>query len=592
MTSFRNIFRFPPLAPGSRNRDLRVLARLYEILTKSEKRAILLSLTVRLGLVSLDIIGLSLIGVTVALVSGSGIDRKSLTGRAIGLLAASGLENVYAVFGFAAVAFFIAKGLFSISLNALVLRRVARIESSKSSAMFQRVAAGNIEQLQAFSATQLVSGLINSYDMSVSKLIMSCSTIFGELALISGISIYLVLVNPILFCVIAVYFTVLILVMQTLVANRTRNAASAIQEKSISAGETVFSLFDNFRQLRSMGKTESLREDFAHSRAEIAIQGATLNSLTVLPRYITEIALMLGFALLLLQRSIAGSSGIDAATVAIFVAASFRIIASLLPLQGSLALLKQVSAVGELTLQLAETFEDGVSPSLDRLETDNPEAFGISSRKVSYAYPGSQNRVLNNVDFYIPEGSYVALVGESGSGKSTIADLTMGLRRPLSGELKIGDLAAEDFVTRFPGAVAYVPQQCDLLRGSLAYNVSLDHRNTDVNRVHGVLDAVGLLTWAEDLESGINTLLDKNTRGLSGGQLQRLGLARALYVNPKVIILDESTSALDNESESRILQALDKLRGKVTILAIAHRGSVIEHADRSLTLTQGKITWT
>ena len=575
-----------PQTDGSLS-DSKIIGRLLSLLNRKEQAVIGFSLVVRLALVVLDIVGLSLVGVSVSLVSGTQIQGNSLTGKAISLIDSSGLGNAYAIFGFASVVFFLAKGLLSIQLNSRVLKAVAKIESSKSSSLFARISDSTLDKLNGLGKKELFIGLVDSFDMSVSKLIMSISVVFGEGALMIGLGIYLALVNPVLFAVVAVYFAILGFSMQKLVAKKTRDTAQAMQIASVTASEAIFSLYDNFRQLRSLGKGNVLLSRFSIARRKLADGTATMSNLSVMPRYITEIALMLGFALLILQRSVLGPAGISAATIAIFVAGSFRLIASLLPFQGAFALLKQISGSSRLALELTSRFpekldEQKMAPSLA------PESsISISISKLTYKYPGAARNIINNVSIEIQPGDYLAVTGRSGSGKSTFADLLLGLREPAFGHILINGEKPSAFVARNPGAIAYVPQKCSLLEGTLRQNISLEvsSNDQDDSKIWRALDLAGMSDWARELPEGLDTSLGEAHRGLSGGQVQRIGLARAFCAEPKMLILDESTSALDVETELQVLDSLEKVRGKITIVAIAHRGNVIDHAATRVKLT-------
>jgi ABC-type bacteriocin/lantibiotic exporter with double-glycine peptidase domain len=168
--------------------------------------------------------------------------------------------------------------------------------------------------------------------------------------------------------------------------------------------------------------------------------------------------------------------------------------------------------------------------------------------------------------------------------------LVLGLRQPSEGDVLLNGIPAPTFVESHPGAVGYVPQQCALFEGSIEFNVALEDVRDDIGRarVTYAIHAAGLSDWVEELEDGSKTIVGGSRRQLSGGQLQRLGIARVLYAEPKVLVLDESTSALDAQTEIEILDTLDRLGRNITIIAIAHRGAVIERAKRAIHFSNGE----
>jgi ATP-binding cassette subfamily C protein len=181
-------------------------------------------------------------------------------------------------------------------------------------------------------------------------------------------------------------------------------------------------------------------------------------------------------------------------------------------------------------------------------------------------------------------------MGPSGAGKSTIADLLCGVIEPESGTITRVD-SISNSETNTGGRVSYLPQNPGLISGTIAENVALAVEREDIDRER-VVEALKLAHLGEllaELPQGIDTSLGKLKDGLSGGQIQRLGLARALYSRPGLLVMDEATSALDAESESQIQQALNEMKGKVTVVLIAHRLNSIQHADKVFLIEGGRI---
>jgi ATP-binding cassette subfamily C protein len=181
-------------------------------------------------------------------------------------------------------------------------------------------------------------------------------------------------------------------------------------------------------------------------------------------------------------------------------------------------------------------------------------------------------------------------MGPSGAGKSTIADMLCLLLSPTSGHVtQITN--ASDLEQAVGGRVSYVPQKPGMVSGTILENVALGIEDEDVDReeVLRTLQTVHLGSLIQDLPLGIDTDLGKLKDALSGGQMQRLGLARALYLKPNFLVMDEATSALDAESESEIQKTLEELRGRVTVVIIAHRLNTIQHADKVILLEDGQV---
>jgi ATP-binding cassette subfamily C protein len=233
-----------------------------------------------------------------------------------------------------------------------------------------------------------------------------------------------------------------------------------------------------------------------------------------------------------------------------------------------------------------------MSPVVDEVVRGTDSPVGVRLESVSFVYPGSQDPALSDVSFTVTPGSQVALMGPSGAGKSTIADLLCQVLTPTSGKVLRIDEQNSLSAGTLRGRVSYVPQKPGLVSGTIADNVALavEKEEVDRTRVMEVLKLANLDSLIAGLPDGVDTPLGKLQDGLSGGQMQRLGLARALYSRPGLLVMDEATSALDAESESEIQKALDYMRGKVTVVLIAHRLNTIQHADMVVLIDEGKVT--
>lgn len=218
-----------------------------------------------------------------------------------------------------------------------------------------------------------------------------------------------------------------------------------------------------------------------------------------------------------------------------------------------------------------------------------PVAVEISG--LGFAYPEKpESPILEDITIDIKPGQMVAFIGPSGAGKTTLASLVLGLLRPSLGSVQVNGMPPRGFITQHPGKVSLVEQTTSLIAGTIAENIALglEPSNIDLQQLKLAIDAAELTSWIDTLEAGVSTLVD--TGSMSGGQLQRIGLARALYTQPSLLVLDEPTSSLDADTESRISKSLNALRGKVTQVAIAHRLTTIEHADVVYLIEHGKIS--
>lgn len=231
--------------------------------------------------------------------------------------------------------------------------------------------------------------------------------------------------------------------------------------------------------------------------------------------------------------------------------------------------------------------EDTSGKSAQRLPFEN----AIEFRNVRFTYQGSEEPVLKDVSFLLKKGSITALMGRSGAGKTTIADLLLGLLEPDSGEILIdGTALTQDNLPGWRKALGYIPQEPLILNASVRENLRRFHPDATQEQMIDALNKAKVWTVVESLPLGLDTVLGDGGIRLSGGERQRIVLARVLLGEPRLIVMDEATSAMDYESEAAVRAAIRDLQGQVTVLVIAHRLATLRTAQRALVLENGSIT--
>jgi ABC-type multidrug transport system fused ATPase/permease subunit len=282
------------------------------------------------------------------------------------------------------------------------------------------------------------------------------------------------------------------------------------------------------------------------------------------------------------------------ATLAVFLAAGSRIAPAVLRFQQGALQIRSSLGAASPTLDLIEEMQciKRIDTSVDDLDLDhhgfNPE---IDICNVSFSYPGNQGKVIDSVTISAKVGTSVALVGPSGAGKTTLVDILLGVLNPSDGTTSISGLLPIDAVSKWPGAIAYVPQDIFISNGTIRENVSLGYPLNEATDelVIDALQIAQLDKFVASLPLGLDTPVGDRGARLSGGQRQRLGIARAMFTKPRLLVLDEATSALDGVTEASISDSINALKGRVTLVLIAHRLSTVLNADQIAYLSEGKV---
>jgi ATP-binding cassette subfamily C protein len=245
-------------------------------------------------------------------------------------------------------------------------------------------------------------------------------------------------------------------------------------------------------------------------------------------------------------------------------------------------------ALDILSLKAEKVAEEKQSP----IRSPNASAIDVLFKNVSFSYRDSQSTVISGISLAIEPGQQAAFIGQSGGGKSTLADLMLGLLQPNSGRILLDGVEPQTLVSSIPGLLGYVPQRPGMVSGNLAENIALGVPPSEVNqeKLMQAIAGANLTALIDSLPDGLKTSMGNSKDDFSGGQLQRIGLARALYNKPKLLVMDEATSALDAESEAEINRALDSMRGKTTVVLIAHRLNTVQKSDKVFLVETGRIS--
>jgi ABC-type multidrug transport system fused ATPase/permease subunit len=364
---------------------------------------------------------------------------------------------------------------------------------------------------------------------------------------------------------------------------------------SIESNERIVEIFASIRESIVRNRKRYFANEILVIRSALSKSMASYNFMPFIGKYVIEGALVIATVFLVIFQSLLSDDKNGVAVLAFFLAAASRIAPSILRIQQSILQIKVNIAGANETLQLARELQEKVMETQEIGNLDLiHEGFiaKVECKHLHFMYPDRQNYALKDVTFSVSPGSVIAVVGPSGAGKTTLMDVMLGIVEPTRGEVLISGRTPREAINEWAGAIAYVPQDISLVRGSIKRNITLGFDSSEFSdaEVWSSLKKAQLEDFVLSLPEGIETNIGEVGSRMSGGQRQRLGIARALFTNPKLLVLDEATSALDFETEKSFKRALTEMRGLVTIIIIAHTPGMIQNADVVISLNDGTLS--
>lgn len=567
-------------------------------MTKSERAKWLTFVVSRAMLSFLDLLGILGIGylatsAAVFLTTGSDPDRIiEFSGFVLPAINAQTLPFAMTII----LLLFLGKALASIILSRQAALHIAKIEARASRRIAEIQLGRDISSARQNSREEVMFAVSNSAPAAFNTVLNSVSTIITETSLFLTVCLGFLLIDAIATLATLIYFAIIAFTMQVFVGSLMSRESKISTDETVKANSAISDLIAVFRELLVLGKRDRYLDLIYKSRLLAAESSAKMYFLGGMPRYIIESALLLGLAVFLISQALNGDLVDSAATIGVFLSGGFRLTAALLPLQNSLLTLKSIVPPASIAHEVLGREEPRHIENQSPVKKDGKldsivEPVYLEFQNVSLKYDKSTSEAISDVSFSVQPGMQLALMGASGSGKSTIADLICGVLSPSKGNvLAYSKKQNTDNMGEIP-KISYVPQRPGLVAGTVLDNIALadEPQEADRERALSALNSANLKPFIESLPKGLDTPIGKLQDGFSGGQIQRLGLARALYSNPGLLVLDEATSSLDAESEEEIRKAVQSLRGKVTVILIAHRLNTIQHADEVLFLDSGRI---
>ena len=573
-----------------------IIKRCLRIFDRSSRNRLFLSLFGQILLNLLDLVGVATIGLIGAL-SVRGIQSGPNPQSVQRILQTLGLQDFTFQRQIAALAIFATAVLIlKTIISVFLLKKIFRFMSSQAARISARLFANILSKSVTYIEETTSQSILYSVTAGVSKITMgvvgNLVTLISDGALLILMFLALLFVNVGMTISIGCFFGIAIGIFHIYVRKKAEKLGFRESNLNILSNSVVLEGLNTYRERYTRRTLGGVAEEFHRVRIDLSKTLAEATFLPNITKYVVETLVLIGALLISGVQFAVNDAGHAIATLSVFLGAATRVTPAIMRMQQSLIQIRNSAGAADSTLRIIEDLEnERGNNSLNRVQTTEIAGVAFELKNVNFRYPKSPEFALKNISITIPEGEYVAIVGPSGGGKSTLADILLGLKEPQNGIVKINGGFPNMKKIEGPSNISYVPQISSLITGSLRENLllGLESNSFSDESLYQLLKDVGLAAEFEKLGIDLSTNFGDRGLKLSGGQLQRIGIARALITEPKILLLDEATSALDANSENQISIVLEKMRNRVTLIVIAHRLSTIRNADKIYYLDHGSI---
>lgn len=488
------------------------------------------------------------------------------------------------------VLIYILKSFFLIVLTYRQNKFLANLNAFLTNALFEKY----MKLPYSFHLNRNAGVLIKNIQVEIAYLNAFCTgliSLFVESSLIIAVIITIVVIEPLGAISMGLFFGGLSAGFFLITKKKISYWGDKRQQMDVVVSKFSLEGLTGIKDLKVLDRTKYYTDIFKNAVMSRAVPNYIRNTLSQTPRFYLELITVLGLVFFIVLMLVVEKNTEDIiTTLGVFVAASFRMIPSINKIITALQTLRfynpSLGVVYEemkLKVEKSSTAHQGDFNFKDKITIEN----------LSFRYSKELPNVLNKINLSIEKGKTIGFKGSSGSGKSTLADTIIGLHYPTEGEIKVDGLAIGDNLANWQQKIGYVSQDIFLADDSIIQNVAfgIPREKIDPEKVTRALKAAQLYGFINELENGLETTVGERGVQLSGGQRQRLGIARALYHNPEILILDEATASLDVDTEKNVMKAINALKGKKTILIIAHRLSTLEGCDAIYELKQNTLNY-
>ena len=548
---------------------------------------------------ALDLVGVAIIGVLGALAV-SGVQSRQPGGRVTFVLSTLGIDNLSfqnqaAVLGAAATIILISRTVFSVIFTRRTMYFLSRRGAAISTHLVSKLLSQSLLKIQERSTQETIYSVTTGVNLITLGILGTTVGLISDTSLLLVMGAGLFVFDPLIAVSTTVVFGLISLVMYKLMHKRAQRLGALEAELSILSNEKISEVLNSYRESVVRNRRDYYAREIGALRLDLANTLAEIAFMPNISKYVIETTMVLGALAISAVQFVLQDATHAVATLSVFLAAGTRIAPAILRVQqGSIVIKGSLGSAGP-TLDLIESLGELKPPPLvgDFVDTrHNGFRSIVEMKNVTLVYPGKMDPAISDINLRIDEGKSVAIVGTSGAGKTSLVDVLLGVLTSQTGDVEISGLSPLQTVEKWPGAISYVPQDVMISNGTIRQNVALGYPISCASDelVWKAIETAQLTEFVQSLPNQLETQVGERGTKISGGQRQRLGIARAMFTQPKLLVLDEATSSLDGQTEFDISEAIQGLKGSVTVVMVAHRLSTVRNADVVVYLNQGRIS--
>jgi ATP-binding cassette subfamily C protein len=583
----------------SRNVALKRILKFLVLFDQKKRVRLFIAIFLQLAIGLLDLIGVGAISL-IGAISLNGI-KSSPPGKisleALNLLHLNSLEFHKQIFyiGMIVSILLVLRTLISISISKKLLgflsREGVRISDSALIKLFEQ----DISTFRKMDLQESIFNLTNGTTAISVGVLGNAIIMISDLSLTTFISIGFFFLFPATALTALLIFSFIGYLIAKYSSSQALFLGRENRKISINQNSQILQMSLFFRENHVKNTWRDKLRQLSKSRYSLAKNQADLALLPNYGKYIIESGLIISaFVMAAIQLSLTDSVHAFAA-LTMFLAAASRIAPAVLRIQQGLIQINNSLTMAEATLFQILDLNRLPQNSLIKFEKSEVKMSiflpSIKFTNVDFRFPDENRNLFTDLNFQISEFTQIGIIGSSGEGKSTLIDLLLGLLRPTSGKIEISGKTPSEIIEEFGYEISFVPQENPLLDGTILENIfyNQEKMNLTVEEIEKCLNTTNLRSFIDSLDYGLETRLGVSGQQLSGGQRQKIAMARAIICKPKLIVLDEPTSSLDAMSSMEIVETLAKLKGHATVVIISHDLETLKYADRILKLEKGDV---